>query len=91
MAVSNPDRTFAFTFGPWGGVWFKGGEYCWRLSLGFLAVTYFNGEFAELLKAWLDAPDTHERIERAWELCQWETSTKSEVAAALLPEVSGQP
>jgi hypothetical protein len=29
--------------------------------------------------------DAGERIERAWELCSWSTSTKAEIAATLLP------
>jgi hypothetical protein len=35
--------------------------------------------------------DAEERIERAWELCTWTSSTKSEIAATLLPGVPFSP
>jgi hypothetical protein len=35
-----------------------------------------------------DLEDAEIRIERAWERCHWESSTKAEIAATLLPEVS---
>ena len=48
------DRTLALTVGQWGGVYKMGGAGCWRLCLGFVAITYFRAEFTQVMAAWLD-------------------------------------
>jgi hypothetical protein len=54
LMEARQDRTIALTFGPWGGVWFTGKRgLCGRLCLGFVAITYFHGEFTQVLDAWL--------------------------------------
>jgi hypothetical protein len=54
----------------------------WDLSLA--ALDRLVGELQRLR-------DAEERIERAWELCTWTSSTKSEIAATLLPGVPFSP
>lgn len=49
------DRTLAVTIGRWGGVYARGYCDCWRVCLGFVAVTYLHAEFTHVLKTWLDA------------------------------------
>lgn len=51
------DRTFAVTIGRWGGLYFYGGRECWRLCVGFVALTYLRAEFANVIEAWLDRED----------------------------------
>lgn len=41
--------TFAVTIGSWGGIYFyRGVTFKYRLCLGFIAFTYFRGDFADL-------------------------------------------
>jgi hypothetical protein len=51
------DRTLAFTAGQYGGFYFMGGRRCWRLCVGFVAVTYLRAEFTNVMEAWLDAAE----------------------------------
>jgi len=51
------DRTFAVTFGRWGGFYRKGKPGFWRVCLGFVAVTYFRAEFTQVVAAWIDRTD----------------------------------
>lgn len=60
------EDTIAFTFGPWGGIWFKGNRYCARLCIGFVAVTYVRLEMTELIDVYLHSsrarfPGQHRR------------------------------
>lgn len=49
------ERTIAVTWGPWGGVWTYGKRgLCWRVCLGFVALTYVPAEMTQILEAWLD-------------------------------------
>lgn len=48
------DRTLAVTVGKWGGFYKIGGGGCWRVCLGFVAVTYLRAEFANVMRAWFD-------------------------------------
>lgn len=47
------ERTVAVTVGAWGGVWTHGHKTCWRVCLGFVAITYVRAEMTELIEAWL--------------------------------------
>ena len=47
------DRTIAVTVGRWGGFYHAGGDGCWRVCLGFVAVTYLRAEFANVIDGWL--------------------------------------
>lgn len=52
------DRTIAITVGRWGGFYKLGGAGCWRVCIGFVAITYLRAEFTQVMAAWLD----HTRI-----------------------------
>lgn len=52
------ERTIAVTWGSWGGVWFTGKRrLIWRLSLGYIAITYVPAEMTQILNAWLDSEE----------------------------------
>lgn len=53
-ALREPRRgTLALSWGPWGGFYIYNG-YCWRLSLGWVALTYLPVEIDDLMAAMKD-------------------------------------
>lgn len=50
------DRTLSITVGTnWAGIWVAGGRRFWRISLGWIAFTFYKGDFDDMLRAYLDA------------------------------------